>query len=259
MMGIFGRLVVRNLQTTYDLKPALFVSLLIPNLMYVFIAAFAYEQIIPPFIINGIQIDYADFLIPGVVLMQVVVLSSLGGAMFWTDKHNGMLEQLYSLPVPRSYYFLSKLCAILISSLASGFAIVLLSLPILSGSLHLEYYSVPLFLLSLTACSIIFGFVSMIIFCYVKTPDNVTVYSRLLTTPLIVLSSVFYPLQYAPRLIRTFGNLNPLTYSADVMRASMFGTITTFEYLESLILLVITLSVVVAAKVVFDRKQLDTL
>lgn len=258
MVGIFSRLVVRNLQTTYDLKPALFISLLIPNLMYVFVAAFAYERIIPPFVVNDVQIDYVSFLIPGVVLMQVVALSSLGGAMFWTDKHNGMLEQLYSLPVPRSFYFLSRLCAILISSLVSGCVILLLSLPLLSESVNFQYYSVPLFLLSLTACSIVFGFISMIIFCYVKTPDNVTVYSRLLTTPMIVLSSVFYPLQYAPRLIETVGRLNPLTYCADVLRASMFGNAAMPEILESLALLAMTLLVIALAKVVFDRQQLDS-
>lgn len=257
-MNLFGRLIVRNLLTTYDLKPALFASLVIPSLMYVFFAAFAYDRIIPPFLVNGVELDYPSFLVPGVVLMHVVTLSSLGGAMFWTDKHNGMLEQLLTLPVPRSYYFLSRMAAILISSIVSGLAILLLSMPLIAGSIHLEYYSAGLFLISITACCLIFAFLSIIIFSFVTTPDHITVFSRLLTTPLIVVSSVFYPLEYAPPLIQQVGYLNPLTYCADVLRASLLGTFREADIVVCLLLVLLSVVVVVLARVIFDRKQLES-
>jgi len=258
-MGTFARLVIRNLYTTYDLRPALFASLLIPSLMYVFFAAFAYDTIIPPFLVNGVEVDYPSFLVPGVVLMHVVAISSLGGAMFWTDKHNGMLEQLLSLPIPRSHYFLSRMAAILVSSLVSGLAILLVSLPIISDSVRFEYYSVALFLLSVTACCLIFAFLSMIIFTFVRTPDHVTVFSRLISTPLIVLSSVFYPLENAPAVIRDIGYLNPLTYCADILRASILGTLSPHDIYGGVVLLAITVAIVVVARYVFDRKQLESL
>ena len=257
-MNLFGRLVVRNLLTTYDLKPALFASLLIPNLMYVFFAAFAYEKIIPPFNVNGVELAYSSFLVPGVVLMHVVSLSSLGGAMFWTDKHNGMLEQLLTLPIPRSYYFLSRMAAILVSSIVSGLAILLLSVPLISGSLRIEYYSVGLFLVSITACCLTFAFLSIIIFSFVTTPDHVTVFSRLITTPLIVMSSVFYPLESAPSIIRDVGYLNPLTYCSDLLRASLLGTYRDGDALICLVLVLLSLAIVILARVIFDRTQLDS-
>jgi ABC-type multidrug transport system permease subunit len=257
-MSVFFRLTVRNLLTTYDLKPALFASLLIPNLMYVFFAAFAYEKIIPPFTVNGVELDYPSFLAPGIVLMHVVSLSSLGGTMFWTDKHNGMLEQLLTLPVPRSYYFLSRITAILISSIVSGLAILLLSMPMIAGSVHIEYYSAGLFLVSITACCLIFAFLSILIFSFATTPEHVTVFFRLTTTPLIVMSSVFYPLESAPSLIRQVGYLNPLTYCADILRASLLGTFREADILVSLLLVLMSVSVILSARVIFDRKQLES-
>jgi ABC-2 type transport system permease protein len=256
-MNIFWRMTVRSLFTTYDLKPALFASLLIPNLMYVFFAAFAYESIIPPFNVKGVELDYPSFLVPGIVLMHVVGISSLGGAMFWTDKNNGMMDQLLTLPVPRSYYFLSRMASILISSIVSGLAILLLSVPLISDSIQIEYYSAILFLISITACCLIFAFLSIIIFSFVTTPDHITVFSRLITTPLIVVSSVFYPLEHAPPLIAQVGYLNPLTYCADVLRASLLGTYDETDLYGCFLLVLLSALIVVIARVVFDRKRIE--
>lgn len=254
-MIVLGRLVLRSLVTTYDLKPALFASLLIPNLMYVFFAAFAYDKIIPPFEVDGVTMDYPSFLVPGIVLMHVVVMSSLGGAMFWTDKNNGMLERLCALPFPRSYYFLSRVLAILISSILSGLVILLLSLPLISDSIHVGYLSGVMFLVSVSACCLIFGFLSLMITSFTTTPDSVTVFSRLLSTPLIIVSSVFYPLDLAPSLIRHIGQVNPLTHCADVLRASLLGADSSQTSVSCLLLVALSVVVVIAAKFIFDRRE----
>lgn len=243
--------------TTYDLKPALFLSLLIPNLMYIGIASVAYSSIISPFLLGGREIDYMSFFIPGVILIQVVTLSSLGGAMFWTDKHNGMLEQLMSFPIPRSFYFLTRMVALLVSSLATSLALLLVSLPLILGSINLQPYSVVLLLGSLSVCSLIFGFLSMLVYLFAKTPDRVTVFSRLLTTPLIIVSSVFYPLEYSPLPIRLIGVMNPLTHCANILRASLFGILTTEDVYGVAALLVLTFLIVLGAGAIFERVKLE--
>ena len=250
------RLTVRHLLTTYDLKPALFISLLIPNLMYIGIAAFAYNAIVTPFEIGDRVVNYISFLIPGIILIQIVSLSSLGGAMFWTDKHSGMLEQLFSFPFPRSYYFLTRMLAILASNLATGFVLLVIGLPLIFDSIVLQPYSIPLLLGSMTACSLLFGFLSMLIYFYAKTPDRVTVFTRLFTTPLIIASSVFYPIEYAPSPIKEICYLNPLSYCANLLRASLFGTLSLIDVWGGFALFLLTVVIIIGTRLHFERVQL---
>jgi ABC-2 type transport system permease protein len=216
----------------------------------------AYNAIIPPFKLGDRQLNYIAFLAPGAVLIQIIAMSSLGGVMFWTDKYNGMLEQLFSFPFPRSYYFLARIFALLIPSVATGLAILLISLPLLGDAIVFQLYSIPLLLGSLAACSLMYGFLSMLISSFVKTPDRVTVFTRLLTTPTILVSAVFYPIQYAPSPIKEIGYLNPLTYCAELLRASLFGTLSSVNLYGSIALLAITLIVIIATRVVFEKIQI---
>lgn len=251
------RLTIRHLRTTYDLKPALFVSLLIPNLMYIGIAAFAYNAIIQPFEFGGREINYISFFIPGIILIQIITLSSLGGAMFWTDKYNGMLEQLFSFPFPRSYYFLTRMLALLTSSVATGLTLLLIIIPLILNDLMLQPYSFPLLFGSISICSLIFGFLSMFIYLTAKTPDRVTVFTRLLTTPIIIASSVFYPVTYAPYPIKEICQLNPLTYCANLLRASLFGTLSYIDVYGGFALLLLAVTIVVVTRVYFEKVQIS--
>lgn len=241
--------------TTYDLRPALFVSLLIPNLMYIGIASLAYNAIVLPFEFGGREMDYTSFFIPGVILIQVITLSSLGGAMFWTDKYSGMLEQLLSFPIPKSYYFLTRMFALLASSLATGGALLLISLPLTFGNLALQPFSLLLILGSLSSCSLIFGFLSIVTYFFAKTPDRVTVFTRLLTTPVIIASSIFYPIEYAPSPIKEIGYLNPLTYCANLLRAALYDTLSFADIVGGIVLVLLSVGILIGMRIYFEKVQ----
>lgn len=257
-MNRLFRLTIRQLRTTYDLKPALFLSMILPSLFYIAVAAVAYSSIIAPFRLGDKTIDYGTFMIPGVVVVQVASTSMLGGMMYWTDKYNGMLERILALPFPRSYYFLSRLFSLLISNLSIALGLFLLGLPIMSSKLSLNAESIVIASLSIVSVCFFFGSLSLIASPFLKTADSVTVFSRIVSTPLFLISSAFYPLEYAPQVIRMVGWLNPMTYSVDILRSSVLGLSSQTLLYEGLALLTVTAFVFSLTIYAFEKREMYT-
>lgn len=252
------RLVYRQLRTTYDLKPSLLGSLVLPSFLYVLVAAVAYSSIIAPFQFGNRTIDYAAFLIPGVILMEVASMSILGGAMFWTDKYNGMLERLLAMPFPRSYYFVSRVLALLAASASIAAALLLVGLPFMLSSIALNLRAAMLCLTTIVLVCLLFSSLSLLASPFLKTPDSVTVFSRLVSTPIVLLSSVFYPLDNAPELIRAIARYNPLSFAADILRASLYDLPQNGLEFELVGLLAFTLGIFGLTIYVFSRRDLTT-
>lgn len=257
-MNRLFRLTVRQAKTTYDLKPVLFASLVVPNLLYVLVAGVAYAGIVDPFEIGSQLVGYLPFLVPGIVLVQVSTLATLSGNMLFTDRQQGMLAQLFTLPIPRSYYLLSRVLVTLVSGTAVAVLTFLVSLPLVSGSAFvLTPASVAVSLVALTCLTFWFGVVSMTVSAFLETPDQITVFSRLVQTPLFLVSSVFYPLQYAPEPVRTVSLLNPLTWGADLIRAVLLGVAYPSLVPKATALVGTTLVTVGAGVYVYQRKRIS--
>lgn len=257
-MNRLFRLTVRQAKTTYDLKPVLFTSLVVPNLLYVLVAGVAYAGIVDPFEIGSQLVGYLPFLVPGIVLVQVSTLATLSGNMLFTDRQQGMLAQLFTLPIPRSYYLLSRVLVTLVSGTAVAVLTFLVSLPLVSGSAFvLTPASVAVSLVALTCLTFWFGVVSMTVSAFLETPDQITVFSRLVQTPLFLVSSVFYPLQYAPEPVRTVSLLNPLTWGADLIRAVLLGVAYPSLVPKATALVGTTLVTVGVGVYVYQRKRIS--
>jgi ABC-type polysaccharide/polyol phosphate export permease len=63
----------------------------------------------------------------------------------------------------------------------------------------------------------------------------------------LFLSSVFYPLENVPALIRALALANPLTYAADMFRAGMLGLQTSYLGYEVTLLAVESVSMFLLA------------
>ncbi|NJE07247.1 hypothetical protein E3E31_01590 [Thermococcus sp. M39] len=216
------RLIYRNLRTTYDLRPHLFFSLLLPTLIYIFIISLAYNKIVKPIPMYDRYLSYSAFFVPAAILINTLQLSILCGSMLWTDKYNGMLEQILSFS-SRAEYFLSRVLSIVIISSSTAITLGLLSTTIIKDEVSLSYATPFLFLYAVVMSSIIFASLSFCVSAVVKTPDKLTMFNRMITTPIIAISGIFYPPEYLPPLISEIAKFNPLTYAANLIRASLLG------------------------------------
>lgn len=216
------RLIYRNIRTTYDLRPHLFFSLLLPTLIYIFIVSLAYNKIVKPIPMYGRYLSYSTFFIPAAILINTLQFSVLCGSMLWTDKYNGMLEQILSFSSRREY-FLSRVLSIVIISSSTAIVLGLISIPIIIEEITFSYITPFLFLYSVVMTSMIFSSLSFCVSTAVKTPDKLTMFNRIITTPIIAVSGIFYPPDYLPPLVSEIAKFNPLTYAAELMRASFLG------------------------------------
>jgi len=169
-------------------------------------------------------LSYSAFFIPAAILINTLQLSILCGSMLWTDRYNGMLEQILSFS-SRAEYFLSRVLSIVIISSSTAVILGLISITIIKDEVSLSYTTTPfLFLYAVVMSSMIFASLSFCVSAVVRTPDKLTMFNRMITMPMIAISGIFYPPEYLPSIISNIAKFNPLTYAASLIRASLLGT-----------------------------------
>ena len=113
--------------------------------------------------------------------------------------------------------------------------------------LSLQPVGILYVLYSLVFASLFFGSLSLLISAYVKTDQALNVVFNSILPPLTFVSSIFYPLEIMPDVIKAIALANPLTYAADIARFGLFGmSSVTFPYALFLLPLLSTISLALA-------------
>jgi ABC-2 type transport system permease protein len=252
-MNSFLRLLYRDLKAgLWSTKSMLVVQLVTP-LFYIFVAGFVYASIIDPKTIAGSGgISYILFLAPGVVVMQIMFAASMAGAMLWVDKRLAMFSQIVVGPFSRWQYILSKLVSIMLQGMLNAFLVFLIASPLLVG-LKVSVEGVFYIAGSLVLGSLFFGSLTLAISVFIKSNEAFNAILNVLFTPLMFLSSVYYPLEKAPLVIQAVSLANPLTYAADMLRAGLLQVYVPLLPIEIVALVAESLIAFTAATVAFRR------
>lgn len=226
---------------------------LVTPLFYIFVAGFVYSSIIDPQMIasNG-GVSYILFLAPGVVVMQIMFAASMAGAMLWLDKRLAMFSQIVVGPFSRWQYILSKLVSIMLQGMLNAFLVFLIASPLLVG-LKVSIAGVLFIAGSLVLGSLFFGSLTLAISVYIKSNEAFNATLQVMFTPLMFLSSVYYPLEKAPLVIQAVSLANPLTYAADMLRAGLLQVYVPLLPIEIVALITESLVAFAAAAVAFRR------
>jgi ABC-2 type transport system permease protein len=225
---------------------------LVTPLFYIFIAGFAYSSIIPSMTVEGKSVSYVLFLAPGVVVMQIMFAASIAGAMLWVDKRLAMFSQIIVGPFSRWEYILSKLVSIMLQGLMNAVIVFLIASPLLVG-LKVSVEGACYVAGALVLGSLFFGSLTLAISVFVKTNEVFNAILNVLFTPLMFLSSVYYPLEKAPIVIQAISLANPLTYAADMLRAGLLQVFTPLLQFEIMALVSESLIAFTVATLAFRR------
>jgi ABC-2 type transport system permease protein len=252
-MNSFLRLLYRDLKVSLWSTKSMIVVQLVTPLFYIFVAGFVYSSIIDPkTIVGGGGVSYILFLAPGVVVMQIMFAASMAGAMLWLDKRLAMFSQIVVGPFSRWQYILSKLVSIMLQGMLNAFLVFLIASPLLAGLrvsiVGLFYIAGSLLLGSLFFCSL-----TLAISVFIKSNEAFNAMLNVLFTPLMFLSSVYYPLEKAPLAIQAISLANPLTYAADMLRAGLLQIYVPLLPFEILALIAESLIAFTAATFAFRR------
>ncbi|HVP41162.1 MAG TPA: ABC transporter permease [Candidatus Krumholzibacteriaceae bacterium] len=251
-MNSFLRLLYRDLKAGIWSTKSMIVMQLVTPLFYIFVAGFAYAAVIPTMSIGNREVNYVLFLAPGIIVMQIMFAATLAGAMLWIDKRLAMFAQILMGPFSRWQYILSKVVSIMLQGLLNAFLVFLIASPLLVG-LSVSPMGLVYIAGSLILGSLFFGSLTLAISVFIKSNESFNAILNVMFTPLMFLSSVYYPLENAPLAIQTISLVNPLTYSADMLRAGLLGVYVPLLPVEIIALIAVSLAAFIAATIAFRR------
>jgi len=244
-------LLLRDLKSSVGLSWHLLASQLVMPIVYIFILGLTLNRVIGNVTVNGTTISYVQFLAVGVAFSQLMLGASYAGAMIFFDKRMGMFEQILAGPFKRYEYFASKILSVILQGLLGSFLVLIIASPLLIG-LSLQPVGILYVLYSLFFASLFFGSLSLLISAHVKTDQALNVVFNSILPPLTFVSSIFYPLEIMPDVIKAIALANPLTYAADVARFGLFGmSSVTFPYALFLLPLLSTISLALAMRAAY--------
>src|SRR3954466_13721046 len=196
--------------------PDLIVFATLSPIMFVLLFVYVFGSAIP---IPGI--DYAEFLLPGILAQTVIFGSTITGASIAEDLQKGLIDRFRSLPMARS--------AVLIGRTGADLGLNIISVAVMAVTGVVVGWRIHP-----SVGEAIGGFLILLVFAYaiswlmalvgltVRTPEVVNNASFIVIFPLTFVANPFVPLETFPPVLRTFAEWNPLSSVVQAAR-NLFG------------------------------------
>lgn len=164
--------------------------------------------------------SYAQFVIPGLILMGVInnSFSNVASSLFMS-RYLGNIVDLLVTPVTPTQFIMAYTLAAMLRGLAVGLVVWLISLFFTNLP-----WAHPLAALAM-AClaSFLFAQFGIIAAIHANSFDALSMYTNFVILPLIYLGGVFYPISILPSAWAGLSHLNPLFYLIDGFRYAILG------------------------------------
>jgi len=199
-----------DLLLAFTIQPVMFVLLFV----YVFGGAIQ----LPP----GFDGDYADFLIPGIIVQNIAFGGFVTALGLNEDLSKGLIDRFRSLPMARPAVLAGRTLADVFTNLLSLVILVITGLVIgfsFATGLGEILAGVGLMLLFGYAFSWVFALLGLL----VSSPESANSLGFLAVFPLTFISSAFVPVESMPAALEWFAEVNPFTIAVDAMRALWLG------------------------------------
>jgi ABC transporter DrrB family efflux protein len=166
--------------------------------------------------------SYVQYLMPG-IFVQTVVFGSLATAIgLATDLKSGMLERFRSLPATDS----APLAGRTVADLARNVFVVALML-IVGILVGFRIETNPFAALAGAGLVLLFGFAMSWVFAtvglWVGDPETAQAAAFPVLAPLVFASSAFVPVESMPGWLQAWANHQPVSVTANAVRALMIG------------------------------------
>jgi ABC-2 type transport system permease protein/oleandomycin transport system permease protein len=164
------------------------------------------------------NLSYVNYLMPGILIQTVLFGSIQTGVGLADDLSKGMVDRFRSLPMARSAVLMGRT----LSDMARNMFVVTLLVIVGYGiGLRFDTGVLPVIAgLSLVVLlGLAFSWISATIGLYVRDAEASQVASQIWIFPLIFASSAFVPPETMPAALKAFASVNPVTLTADAVRA----------------------------------------
>jgi ABC-2 type transport system permease protein len=190
---------------------------IITTLLYVFVFGVGLGSRIPS--VQGVT--YAQFLIPGLIMLQVIDSSygECSSSIFQGRFMNSIQELLIA---PMSAFEI--VAGYILGSLARAFLIALLITLLGVLLVHIAPQNWLLYFAVIALVSILFSALGLIFGLVADKFDHIAILTTFVITPLTFVGGVFTSASMLPETLRKISLFNPIFYTIDAFRLSYTGT-----------------------------------
>ena len=198
------------------------------------------------------EIEYIDFLLPGVLAMTMFMSSMLGlGNSVAGERERGELARLFMTPTSISSVLTGKIISQVVKEMIQAIILILSAMIIFSAVINGSLALLILVMLVSVLCFVGFG---MMISATSKTQEDYIQIVMPIALPMMFICGVFFPKETMPWLLQKIAYFLPLTYAEDAFRAVMLqGAGFSSIAMDLLILLIFTAIFFVVGVVRFNR------
>lgn len=186
--------------------------------------------------VESSEIEYMDFLIPGILAMSIMNSGMIGlASAFVTYRERGILRRIRATPFPLSSFILARIVSQLVVSVAQ--AGVLIGAGLLIADLTIKGNLLNVFVM-VTLGSLAFLSLGFVVAAFARNQETADSLANAFTFPMLFLGGVFFPVDAAPDWLQPIMRLIPLRYLVDGLRNLMVRDATLpAEWLNLLVML----------------------
>jgi ABC-2 type transport system permease protein len=225
---------LRDMKWLVRMKARLVITLTMPIFLLIFLGS-GFKQIFLPGANN--EIAYQQFLVPGLICMNIIFSSTNAGMSVLWDKTFGFLKEIMVAPVSRLSIVIGKIAGATTSALIQAGLILIISM-FLGFKIKGDIWSILIALVFMILISTIFIGIGLILASVMKDMHSFGFILNFLIFPLFFLSGALYPIENLPPLLKWLSYLDPLTYGVDGLRGVLIG-VSSFSLILDFILLLI--------------------
>lgn len=189
---------------------------IITTLLYVFVFGLALGSRIQ----NVQGVNYSQFLIPGLIMLQVIdssygeCSSSLFQARFMNSIQEMLIAPMSAFEIVAGYVLGSLARSLLIAGLITALGVVLV---------HAVPHDWALYLLVICLVSVLFSALGLIFGLIAEKFDHIAILTTFVITPLTFVGGVFTSASMLPPVLQKLELVNPIFYTIDAFRRSYTG------------------------------------
>jgi ABC-2 type transport system permease protein len=168
----------------------------------------------------GSEIDYQQFIFPGIICMSVIFSSVFFGSYIIWDRKFDFLKSVMGAPVSRTTIFIGKTFGGMTTSIIQAAILLVIGLAI---GMHYTPFSIVTIAVIILLLSFALTSLGLTIGSYIESLEGFQLIVSFVVFPLFFLSGALFPLNNLPGWLSILTMVDPATYAVDALRSTILG------------------------------------
>jgi ABC-2 type transport system permease protein len=168
----------------------------------------------------GSEIDYQQFIFPGIICMSVIFSSVFFGSYIIWDRKFDFLKSVMVAPVSRTTIFIGKTFGGMTTSIIQAAILLVIGLAI---GMHYTPLSIVTIAVTILLLSFALTSLGLTIGSYIESLEGFQLIVSFVVFPLFFLSGALFPLNNLPGWLSILTMVDPATYAVDALRSTTLG------------------------------------